>query len=365
MTVTVDTFEAEGLDVPLRQSYGHSLAVRTRSDALLVTARAGDLVGYGEGLPRVYVTGEDVPGCLAWLGEAANALLDRPFDSAAEVEAALDALPDVARFPSGRAALESALLDLVGQSQGVPIAALFGAPDARTVYVSGVVTDGDDATATKWLGRVAMFGFSQVKLKIGGDVDAAVARVALARAMLPTVDLRVDANTAFTLDTARAFAERTAAYGVTAIEQPLPRSARADHPALRAAMPPGCALVVDEGVLDAADARWMIEHGGCDRLLLKISKVGGIGPALALAALAHEAGLGVALGCHVGETSFAAAAGLQLAALVPELVTIEACYAPLALARDAAHPSLGFGAGGAVALGERLARAGLGVSLAG
>ena len=86
-----------------------------------VSVRDGDVTGHGEATPNAYY-GETIDTVLAVLPALAEALPDDPW-AWHEAAAAMEA-----RFPhhhrSAQAALEAALLDLLGQFLGVPVAAL-------------------------------------------------------------------------------------------------------------------------------------------------------------------------------------------------------------------------------------------------
>src|SRR5438128_1978547 len=54
------------LQIPFRQSFRHALQSREESDAVIVRVRDHDgCTGYGEGLPRPYVTGEDTASMIS------------------------------------------------------------------------------------------------------------------------------------------------------------------------------------------------------------------------------------------------------------------------------------------------------------
>jgi L-alanine-DL-glutamate epimerase-like enolase superfamily enzyme len=58
------------VELPFRFSFGHALAERSSSTNVLVRlALADGSVGWGEGVPREYVTGETVDGATAALAE--------------------------------------------------------------------------------------------------------------------------------------------------------------------------------------------------------------------------------------------------------------------------------------------------------
>jgi hypothetical protein len=79
-------------------------------------------------------------------------------------------------------------------------------------------------------------------------------------------------------------------------------------------------------------------------------------------ALARQRGLGVILGCHVGETGVLTRAALALAsACGGDLIAAECGYGGYLLARDLTRPRLRFGRGGRI--GAPVAGKGLGVDV--
>jgi len=70
MTVTIDAIDVATAHVPFATPFSHAAKKRTRSDSVLVSIAAGKIVGWGEGAPRPYVTGETVNSVLAALRQA-------------------------------------------------------------------------------------------------------------------------------------------------------------------------------------------------------------------------------------------------------------------------------------------------------
>ena len=69
---------------------------------------------------------------------------------------------------------------------------------------------------------IRAFGIRQVKVKVGDDLERELRSLELLRTVLgPDVDLRVDANCAWTADEALEAIERMRAYGISAVEQPV------------------------------------------------------------------------------------------------------------------------------------------------
>ncbi len=88
----IASFEIHAVDLPFRQAFKHSAAERSHSNSVFVrcTTDSGT-IGYGECLPREYVTGESRSGAVAMLrDEILPRLVGRRFASLQEVEGFLD-----------------------------------------------------------------------------------------------------------------------------------------------------------------------------------------------------------------------------------------------------------------------------------
>ena len=75
-------------------------------------------------------------------------------------------------------------------------------------------------------------------------------------------------------------------------------------------------VMLDESLCGYPDAVRAIERGTADMLNVRLSKCGGIIPALRIIGLARRSGVGVQLGCHPGETALLSAAENSTAALI-------------------------------------------------
>lgn len=153
-------------------------------------------------------------------------------------------------------------------------------------------------------------GATTVKVKVGdeGDVD----RVAAVRAALgPAAAIRVDANGAWDVDSALAAIHRLRRYGLELVEQPV--ASLEDLAAVRRRA--GVAIAADECVRSVDDARRLRRLQAADVVVLKVQPLGGVAAALAVA----EAAGVPAVVSSMFETSVGLAAGLALAAALPEL----------------------------------------------
>lgn len=332
---------------PFSLAVSHSLASNTATANVVValTDERG-LVGYGEGVPRSYVTGEEVEGSLAALRGGLGALLpgaNIPEEKAlgwlekAAGARALDAAPAAA------CALETALLDLAGKRLDRPVSALLSPAAPGPVTYSAVVPLLPAPALPAILGQIQALGLELVKVKVerrGGRDLVARVRAALG----PKTHLRVDANAAWSPDEAIEQIESLASLGVEAVEQPVPRSDLPGLARVNAAVEP--LLIADESLCTRADAEALIAASAVGCFNLRLSKCGGPARTLALMGLAREAGLGCMLGCQVGELGILSALGRQFASIHPELLYLEGSLTRFFVERDLIAQDLTFGPGG-------------------
>ena len=155
-------------------------------------------------------------------------------------------------------------------------------------------------------------GHTTVKVKVGdpGDVD----RVAAVRAAIgPRGSIRVDANGAWDVDTALATIARLAPYDLEMVEQPV--ASLEDMADVRRRLTAAIPIAADECVRSVADAVRLRRLEAADVIVLKVQPLGGVAAALRIA----EAADLPALVSSMFESSVGLAAGLALAAALPEL----------------------------------------------
>ena len=104
--------------------------------------------------------------------------------------------------------------------------------------------------------------------------------------------------------------------------------------------------MADESLVTLDQARQLIELGACDYFNIRLSKNGGIAGSLAIAKIAHEAGIKIQVGAQVGETGILSAAGRTFAAYLPALVFAEGSFGTWLLAEDLTFENVAFGLGG-------------------
>ena len=101
-------------------------------------------------------------------------------------------------------------------------------------------------------------------------------------------------------------------------------------------------------------------HGTADLFNVRLSKCGGIFPSLRIIGLAQRSGLGVQLGCHPGETGLLSAAGRHVASRVRRLCATSRARTTGTSWREPDREDITFGYGG---WAEPLTGPGLGVEV--
>jgi L-alanine-DL-glutamate epimerase-like enolase superfamily enzyme/pyrroloquinoline quinone (PQQ) biosynthesis protein C len=343
------------LGIPFHQAFKHALHSREESDAVIIKVTDSDgRVGFGESLPRSYVTGETTESMIARVREhLAPRILRESFAPGWEtVEYLESVLPDwtpsddknksVLAWNAAFCAVELALLDWTLRRDCCSLTD-FIPPVRYEVVYSGVISADEPADAAALAKRMARLGMRQIKVKVGTDDD--VARLeAVRKAVGDEVELRADANGAWTADEAVAQLRRLAALKLQAIEQPVRADDLVGMKQVRDQS--GVPIMADESLVTIDQARRLIELGACDFFNIRLSKNGGVTGSLAIAKLAHDAGVNVQVGAQVGETGILSAAGRTFAAHLPALSFAEGSFGTWLLAEDVTFENVAFGLGG-------------------
>lgn len=220
--------------------------------------------------------------------------------------------------PEAKAALECALLDIVGQITGLSIAELVGGRCRDSAPLSFSVANPDfdadlDDIAEIWESGVRIF-----KLKTGfADHAFDLMRLEKLRERYgDAVSLRIDYNQGLPTADAIRRVRDLEVFRPDFVEQPVNMHHRAAMAEITHAV--DVPIMADESVFNLREAVQGVADRIADIYSLKIMKSGGIRRCLEVAAVARTAGIGVYGGCMF-ETSIAHGAGAQLMAALPEL----------------------------------------------
>lgn len=363
--------------LPLRREIKHASASRRDSDNLLIRCRlANGTEGWGEGVPRAYVTGETAEGNLEQLAATPLAeQLGRSCGSWQDVIALCTALqphrdqedPREQRANALRCAVELSILDAYGRLFEQPVQEVVRHFEpARELYsfrnqvrYSTTITAEDPRRERISALKMRIYGFRQCKVKVGVPGADDPARLRRIRSWIGRrMDLRLDANEAWPAAKVINQLEPLLRYNLSCIEQPVAHEEAEALAALRPRL--GLPIMLDESLTSLPDAETAVRQGTCDLFNIRLSKCGGFLNSLRLAALARSAGLGYQLGCHPGESGVLSAAGRHWATAVRDIRYLEGSYDRHLLRTLLTREDITFGYGGRA---PALAGPGLGVTI--
>jgi L-Ala-D/L-Glu epimerase len=278
--------------LPFREPYVTARGRLTRREMVLLRLRDEDgVVGLGEAVP------------LSLRGGATLAEVVRELELLRELpaldEAALGG-PLAGLSAPARCAASVALLDLRGRRAFAEAQS----DDSPPVACNATLVAGSPAGVADDAARWADEGFSTFKLKLGVGDDVGRVR-AVREAVGASARIRVDANAAWDLETAKRTLAELEPFEIELAEQPVAAVEELAALAEATSIP----LAADESVTSAAEAEQAAALGACTYTGIKLSKVGGPEQALEIADVlpayvssALDGPVGIAAAAQVAQT---------------------------------------------------------------
>lgn len=295
--------------MPLKAPFETSFGRITTRDCVIIESRIDGLSGWGE-----CVADRD-PGYSYETADTswhiirdflAPAVIGRDFNSPDEFHPLVSEIRGHLMAKSG---VEMALWDLYGKMQNLSLRDMLGGERQHVDVGVSVGIQLNSAALVKTVEGYLGQGYRRVKIKIkpGRDIQEAQE----VRKAFPTLRLQVDANSAYTLETAMGLLPLDG-LDLLLIEQPLAEDDLWDHSHLqRKLKTPIC---LDESILTTRHARQAIEMGACRVINIKTGRVGGLSQAVGIHNLCQQNQIPVWCGGML-ETGVGRAANLALASL--------------------------------------------------
>jgi L-Ala-D/L-Glu epimerase len=284
MTLRFRHLELREVKIPFRFAFKHTLAVRREAHNLILTLHSENgTIGYGEVIPRPYLTGESIDS--AWQDIYSHylpALRDLQFEVSQYPYEALQPVFSWAtnqRKTAAYAGLDLAVWDAWAKTARRPGYSLFG----QSRPLSAALTCPLGTGSFRYLWRVAsltkFLGFEHYKLKVGRIQDLAAVRL-IRRIIGPRCDLRVDANGGWEVDQAISMARELQQFDVSSLEQPIPAGNVQDL--ARVQREGGLPVMADESLCTLTDAQTLLAEQAADIWNLRLAKIGGFTGLLAM-----------------------------------------------------------------------------------
>jgi L-alanine-DL-glutamate epimerase-like enolase superfamily enzyme len=199
--------------------------------------------------------------------------------------------------PTFLTGLEMALWDLRAKQMGAPLARLFGPKNLMSMSTDITLPIMNKSEVTQFWNTFSKYGFSEVKVKVGGraaseDADRVEEIYQLSSS---GVKISLDGNQGCTVDSSLELVANLKKRGIHPVlfEQPLSESDFNGMKELcqKSSIP----ICADEMVKTSQDAIRVVQLKSCDMINLKIMK-SGITEAVKIAQVAKSAGLGLMIG---------------------------------------------------------------------
>jgi o-succinylbenzoate synthase len=339
--VRIASVEVIPYALPFREPYVTAVGRLDRREMALLRLRSDDgLTGLGEAVPlslRGGATLAQVSGELERLGERESLDEELLLGGAAALS------------PPARCAALTALMDLRGRRAAAEHPS--PAPQSRPIPCNATLVAGEPAQVAADAERWAAVGFSTFKLKLGAGDDAGQVR-AVREAVGPEARIRVDANGAWDVATAKRTLAALEEFDIELAEQPVSTLEGAAEVAGATSIP----IAGDESVASRADAERAVAIGACGLAGVKLSKVGGPEAAIEIAEVlpsylssALDGPVGIAAAAQVaqtlGETAGSDDPGLAHGLATQRLFSSTIASAECELRNGMLHPPEGPGLG--------------------
>lgn len=331
--IKIDQIETMILDIPTIRGHVLSMATMRAQAAVVVRITFSDgSEGIGEGTTIGGLTyGPESPESIqsAIVTYIAPELIGQDADN---INGALQLMDKLARGNRiAKTAIEIALWDGLGKRLGVPVSQLFGGAVHTKMPVAWTLASGHSETDIAEAHQMIETRRHNIfKLKIGKrsvrDDIAHVARIK--EAVGDAASIRVDINTAWSLQDARWGLKGLQEVGCELVEQPLQARYRDAMAELTRSYE--IAVMADEALNGPEDALAVAANRSADVFAVKIAQSGGLKRASEVIAIAQSAGLGLYAGTML-ETGLSTAAALQLFSTVETLHWGTELFGPLLL----------------------------------
>jgi len=292
----------------------------SRLPSFLVKVTADDgQYGIGEATSQTWYLGETAEQIGASLQAYDTALCGCDAENFALAHCVMEATVS-GGMPGGRTArsgVDMALYDLVGKARGVAVHVLLGGAYRQEF---DLLTNLYFKTPEEMAAACSTFvgqGFKGLKVKVGdllltsgwsrANIELELAKLEAALAVVPR-DVYVDADANQAWESPKwtlALLRRFAKYDNLSIEQPLAYADLRGAAFVRAHA--SVPIILDESVWSPRAMIQIAELEACDRIVLKLNRLGGFFPSLQVVAICEAAGIGVSVDTNpytlVGDTA--------------------------------------------------------------
>ena len=347
----IDNISVYPILLPFSSEFSHSLRKRysVKNIIVQVVAQQGNIKGYGEGAPRSFVTGESQESAARSIYRfVTHDNFPWELNHVSQIWNFVDGLIHGKAHNAAVYALETALLDALGKSQGRNIIDYFP-KDFMTnkVYYGAALPLAGKQRIVEICQLIKKMKVTKLKLKLGKDLSQNKEILEAVRTMFgKDCDIKVDINCVWNYALALKHVPLIKDYGIKVIEQPM----RPNHPETAdfadLMHKTGVVLMADESACSLEDMKKIAEDGYYKMINVRLSKCGGFGNSLKIIEYLRCNGISFQIGCHLGESGILSAAGRILCLLCRDAVYCDGSYDEFLLEKNVTVENVSMGPGG-------------------
>jgi O-succinylbenzoate synthase len=305
----IDSITLHHISMPLVAPFETSFGRETDRECVLIILKSEGLIGYGECV-ATHDPGYNYETAITAMHILKDfvtpLILGRDIADAQDFQKRVEGIRG---HHLAKAGVEMALWDLLGKRDGKSLKEMFGGTRDKVDVGVSIGIQESAAALVKTVESYLSKGYRRVKIKIkpGREIDETSA----VRNAYPDLRLQVDANSAYTLETADVF-KAIDDLNLLLIEQPLFEDDIWDHRKLQAQLK--TPICLDESIVTPRHARYAFEMEACKIINIKPARAGGLSQGIAIHDFCYERNMPVWCGGML-ETGVGRASNLALASL--------------------------------------------------
>lgn len=347
----IDHVKIHKINLPFSFDFSHSLRKRSHVNNLIVEiiAEQGEIIGFGEGAPRSYVTGESPESSSKSIRRFIQQdTFPRELNDVSQIWNFIDDITRGREQNAAICALETALLDAIGKSQDRYIMDYFPKDfTAENIYYGAAIPLDTHRKILEFCRLIKKMKINTLRLKLGKDFEQNKEIVETVHSVFGgDLDLRVDINCSWDRKLAFKHIPLIKNYNVKVVEQPMmPNKPDIADFATRM-QTDGVILMADESACSFVDIKKIAKEGDYKMINVRLSKCGGFRNSLKIIDYLRTNGILFQIGCQLGESGILSAAGRALCLLCRDAVYYDGSYDEFMLKENTTLENVSFEPGG-------------------
>ncbi len=321
----------------------------SRNVIVEVIAQGGEVIGYGEGAPRSYVTGESQES----IAESMKLFLrNRSFpwslQEVSQIWSFVEGLPDRREHNAALCGLELAMLDALGKTESRSIMEYLPKEFmSKTVFYGAVLPLAHTGRIEEMSRFIQKLRINRVKVKMGRDLSENKSIIQTVCSVLDKgCHLKVDVNGAWDRETALKHLSLLAGYHVEVVEQPMAPGDPGIAEVSRRLKAYGAKTMADESACSFHEVKALVAEGHYNMVNVRLAKCGGFRRSLRIIDFLRKEGVPFQVACQLGESGILSAAGRILSLLCRDALYHDGSYDEFLLKENVTTQNVSFGRGG-------------------